>query len=886
MASFLDQPQQFSPYIQQFDPQAYASVGMFRQNQYDQGVARVQNYIDTVAGIKVARDVDKQYLNSRVGEITSRLNSLVGADYSSQSLIGQVGGLAYQVASDPIIQNAEAGAAAVSKIRADIEAAKKDGKSWSAANEYVAMKSVQEWYNDPNPGAEFRGQGYSPYIDINTRINERWKQAHPDSILRQSTNGDYYAYVMTETGYKVLAPDQVRAGIEATLDPNEINQLNINAEYNYRNFTPDNLKAEANSIYGERQEGYQNYIKKLEFDKLDNANNPQVLKELEDTIATYKDKIKSAERNKQDILSAAETNPAAAKAYLYRNKWLDGMAGMIGYTESSQKIVDNPLRKRAWDEYMDWNKFQQDQQKLQLEKDKLAFDVANGGKKSKSKTEGDSDNLGDLGLNAPLNNPTALTIEQFNQKAIDMHDRANNDLLELIWRKNPELFKDPQYTPNTDGTLRVKYVPKDKNTLIQIQAKAKQWGTMYGEGSDQLDPMVKTWFDTHYTQLQLSDKMKDVSKKLNADADRYIRTQSEYAPKLDELEKSKKFFNTASSFLASSRNGGIQITQSDLRNYAEMISNERAAAPVTGGSSMAPATNYEPYSESQYSKYNLTKDKFNAIVQNAPDKYRSAAQKIIKLSGEVKNVLEEKQRYINEQLRPFQFLQSNTEIQIPTNEPKLARSWAGVIGRIHNQRTQGGSTLGGSTNWDVVNKMMTGKNINNLQIFYVQPTVGGNPQLLLTNPDVNNGKQEKIELDIPTAISLGLYKNDQLEVDRAMLALNQGRTTGKRKFGQVGKYNVQYEVSPYLNSFIPTLYVSIPGQSPQQVSVTEGTFNSLDAVIEFLRGPQIESYLDTKLGVNSQFMNSSGMNSSIANPFMSSNPFFQQLQAAGLGQNQ
>jgi hypothetical protein len=877
MASFLDRaPAQFNPYIQQIDPQAYTQVGIFKQQQYDQGVARVQGMIDSVAGLQVGRDVDKQYLNNRVGELTSKLNNLVGANYDSQALISQVGGLASQIASDPNVQNAVAGTASVSKIRADIEAARKEGKLWSPQNEWAAMKGVQDWYNDPNPGAEFRGSPYNPYIDVNENINKRWKDAHPDSILRQSTNGDYYAYTMTESGYKMLPPDKVRAEIEATLDPSEVNQLNINAEYNYRNFTPDNLKSEVNTVYGEREEIYNNYIKKLEFDKLDNANNPQALKEIDVALATQNDKLASLRRNKQDTLSAIDVNPSGVKSYLYRNKWLDGMAGMIGYTEESQKIVDNPVRKQAWDEYMDWNKFQLDNQKFLLDQQKFAFEATTGGKKSKASKEGDADNLGDIGLTAPSKDPTALTIEQFNQKAINMHDQSNNDLLELIWRKNPDLFKEPQYISNSDGTLKVKYVPKDKNTLIQITAKAKQWGTMYGEGSDQLDPMVKTWFDTHYNQMQVADQMKNISQKLEKDADNYIRNQSEYSKDIQALEQyEKQLKNIRPVTIQDGTGSPVTITGTDIKNYTNLT---RSGKIVVGQSGVTSV------SDDVLAEYNLDRSKYNALIGNNGGRRTEIAniiEPLTRLQNRAKGAIDEKQRYINQQLRPYQFLQSNTEIQIPTNEPKLARQWAGVIERIRNQRTQEGSTLGGSTDWETVNKMMTDKNISNLQIFYVQPTAGGNPSLLLSNPDVNSGKQQVVELDIPTATDLRLYQNDPTSFARNMLSLNQGRTTGKLKFGQIGKYNVQYEVNPYLNSYIPTLYVSIPGQvTAQPVPISEGTFSSLDAITNFLRNPQLESYLDQKLGIKSP-------NPSLPNnPFIQSNPFLQQAQSAGIGQNQ
>ena len=77
MASFTDQIQQFNPYIQETPIQEMVQVGMAKQAQYNQGVQKIQNYIDRVAGLEIAKPLHKQYLQSLMGEDrkSTRLNS-------------------------------------------------------------------------------------------------------------------------------------------------------------------------------------------------------------------------------------------------------------------------------------------------------------------------------------------------------------------------------------------------------------------------------------------------------------------------------------------------------------------------------------------------------------------------------------------------------------------------------------------------------------------------------------------------------------------------------------------------------------------------------------------------------------------------------------------
>ena len=62
MASWADKIPTFNPYVQQLPVEAMVKVGMAKQQQYEEGVQKIQTSIDNIAGLDVARDVDKKYL--------------------------------------------------------------------------------------------------------------------------------------------------------------------------------------------------------------------------------------------------------------------------------------------------------------------------------------------------------------------------------------------------------------------------------------------------------------------------------------------------------------------------------------------------------------------------------------------------------------------------------------------------------------------------------------------------------------------------------------------------------------------------------------------------------------------------------------------------------
>ena len=53
MASFTDKISKFNPFIAELPAQEMVQVGMAKQAQYNQGVQKIQGYINNIAGMDV-----------------------------------------------------------------------------------------------------------------------------------------------------------------------------------------------------------------------------------------------------------------------------------------------------------------------------------------------------------------------------------------------------------------------------------------------------------------------------------------------------------------------------------------------------------------------------------------------------------------------------------------------------------------------------------------------------------------------------------------------------------------------------------------------------------------------------------------------------------------
>ena len=185
MASFTDQISQFNPYIQELPVEAMAQVGMAKQAQYNQGVQKVQNYVDRVAGLEIAKPQHKQYLQSKLDELGSRLKTVAAGDFSNQQLVNSVSGMTGQIIKDSIVQNAVYSTQVLKKGEANREIAIKAGKT-SPANDDLWNDTKSAWFNNADLNTPFDGKFIERW-DVDKKLTERAEMIlkNPDSLTQE-----------------------------------------------------------------------------------------------------------------------------------------------------------------------------------------------------------------------------------------------------------------------------------------------------------------------------------------------------------------------------------------------------------------------------------------------------------------------------------------------------------------------------------------------------------------------------------------------------------------------------------------------------------------------------------------------------------------------------
>lgn len=372
MASFAENPnRRYNDYVG-MPTDTYAAVGLFKQGMYEQGIQQIQTALSTVAGLEIARDVDKQYLNSKVSEVTSKINGIAGGDWSNKNLVSKATGIATTVAKDEYVQNAVYSTAEYKNRLETLKKVREKGDGYSPQNEWDYLNDVNSWMTDPTVGKKLGHKEYSNYVDLNETALKYFKDKHPNTIVKQNpVTGEMAAYVLNEGKETYISASDVQNEFRAMVfsDPRLSNQLRINTQFNLQGQDP--------SKYFEKLD--KAYTKNI--DAL-NKKKDELIKEKSTitdpaTIALYEKEIKNLENSSIPSLNSRyneikESYKKDPNSFMYQTEQENYFASVgehYAYSQSEHKLVENPIGKIAYEHQKDerefelkWAKLRQDEE--------------------------------------------------------------------------------------------------------------------------------------------------------------------------------------------------------------------------------------------------------------------------------------------------------------------------------------------------------------------------------------------------------------------------------------------------------------------------------------------------------------------------------------------
>jgi hypothetical protein len=354
MGSFTDSITQFNPYVAQLPIDAMVKVGMQKQQQYEEGVKKIQSQIDQVAGLDVLRDVDKNYLQSKLNDLGKDLRWHAASDFSNFQTVNAVGGMTKQISKDRYVQAAVSSSANHRKQLSDMEEARKKG-TLTPDNEYHYSKQLGAYLGDDklksDDGAPITFSGkYVPFFDVFKYAKETFDAVKPDGfsfdqVYETDANGNpkvdakgqpIYSPTMIRMEQEGIFPEKVKQTLgQVFSDPRVAQQLSISGQYTYRNMTSDQLSGKIIDQKENIMSGYSNQLRDLNLQK--NSG-----KDVQKQIDAVTQQMNSASSTYDDYAKSAFDNPDGVKGQLYKDDVNSRYTTMFGWVKKKEQNMENP----------------------------------------------------------------------------------------------------------------------------------------------------------------------------------------------------------------------------------------------------------------------------------------------------------------------------------------------------------------------------------------------------------------------------------------------------------------------------------------------------------------------------------------------------------------
>jgi hypothetical protein len=370
MASYTDSIPQFNPFVQQLPVEAMVQVGMQKQKQYDEGIQKIQTSIDNIAGLDVANDADKAYLQSKLNQLGNDLTIVAGGDFSNFQLVNSVSGMTNQIIKDPNVKNAVYSTAHLRKEQARKEKAIQEGKS-SPENEWWFNNEVNGYLQSTTPGQTFNGQ-YIEYKDVDKKLRglatdlqkAGFEKSVDNPFKRDAATGKtlYYnkdgsvstdpskggtpriATSMLRTTVKGIGAEKILNNFYDSLDEGDKRQLNITAQYHYKDSTPITFQNDIIKTYNEKKKLYSDAIVDASVKLATGDYTPEEKIILQNQINKAKELVYDGGLDKQmnEDMAGVDTE-AEASAYkykIYTQKYLTNLAKDLSNESYSTEYTD------------------------------------------------------------------------------------------------------------------------------------------------------------------------------------------------------------------------------------------------------------------------------------------------------------------------------------------------------------------------------------------------------------------------------------------------------------------------------------------------------------------------------------------------------------------
>jgi hypothetical protein len=232
--------------------------------------------------------------------------------------------------------------------------------------------------NDSNVGAGFSGR-YRKYIDVDKKWLDVMKSLHSDLLeedmpyvtnLDGSINYGETAQAMKRMSREGVSAEKIQNALRSSLSPDELEQLNINGRYQFRNINdPAQLATLATSRTASSIAQNNKTIEDLQGALKMYESDPDKYTKAEQGIKSLQEVNRRLTEEMNQEIEFIKTNPEEAKGIIYKNGAIEQFASSYAWENQKSNLLTNPIRQDDWES----KKFGLSQARFQQEQDEFAW---------------------------------------------------------------------------------------------------------------------------------------------------------------------------------------------------------------------------------------------------------------------------------------------------------------------------------------------------------------------------------------------------------------------------------------------------------------------------------------------------------------------------------
>lgn len=326
MANYLSSPYEV------IQPTSNINVGLtqqvlaLKQGTYDFNKSKIQQTLDSFAQLDLLRSMDKEYVSSKLTQLTSKINSSGNRDLSDSWIADDILNTTKAVANDPVVLNALENTQKFRQFQAQVQKVReKNPELYSDTNySYAISQSGFDKYMNGDTDAIGNLQ-YANYVDVTSSALKKVKDLkdlrgkqiietpdpqNPGQTIKRTLEG--------------LTDQEIFDYIPNILTPVEAQQLTINGWSKYGG----NLELAQNNINAYKTEVIEQIDENIENAQSivnNSAASSEQKKEAQSKLTSYR---RQKEQTTAELNAINVNDAASIGGFLERNSWKTGIATM------------------------------------------------------------------------------------------------------------------------------------------------------------------------------------------------------------------------------------------------------------------------------------------------------------------------------------------------------------------------------------------------------------------------------------------------------------------------------------------------------------------------------------------------------------------------------